>query len=117
MEEQLRENYSQDSEDDDGGDNVQPAVQTRRPRTSGKSAPRPTTWVNSTALPEYQHSAPDYVDMPFQYFISYFDTQIISHITYQTNLYAAQKDINTTLSTNANEIMTSLAILIYMGVC
>lgn len=54
--------------------------------------------------------------MPFQYFNRYFDAQIISHIAYQTNLYAAQKDINTTFSTNENEIMTFLAILIYLGV-
>lgn len=54
--------------------------------------------------------------MPFQYFIRYFDAQIISHIAYQTNLYAAQKDIKTTFSTNENEIMTFLAILIYLGV-
>ncbi|GAA6232932.1 piggyBac transposable element-derived protein 2-like [Lates japonicus] len=124
----LQENYSEysedddddDDDDDDGDDNVQPAVQAQRPRRSGKSAPRPTTLhkvdLNNTALPEYQHSAPDYIDMPFQYFIRYFDAQIISHITYQTNLYATQKDINTTFSTNENEIMTFLAILIYMGV-
>lgn len=34
-----------------------------------------------------------------------FNTQIISHIMYQTDLYAAQKDINTTFSTNENEII------------
>ncbi|KAG7511951.1 hypothetical protein JOB18_015125 [Solea senegalensis] len=111
--------YSEDDDDNDGDDNVQPAVQAQRSRRSGKLAPRPTTWhkvdLNNTALPEYQHSAPDYIDMPFQYFIRYFDAQMISHITYQ-NLYAAQKDINTTLSTKENEIMTFLAILIYMGV-
>lgn len=37
-------------------------------------------------------------------------------MTYQTNLYATQKEINTTFSTNDKEIMTFLAILIYMGV-
>uniref|UniRef100_A0A4W6C6T3 PiggyBac transposable element-derived protein domain-containing protein n=1 Tax=Lates calcarifer TaxID=8187 RepID=A0A4W6C6T3_LATCA len=104
-----------DEEDDDDGLADPDFVPPTHPQP-GHSMP--TTWhkvdLNNTALPEYQHSAPDYIDMPFQYFIRYFDAQIISHITYQTNLYAAQKDINTTFSTNENEIMTFLAIL--MGV-
>ncbi|XP_068424540.1 piggyBac transposable element-derived protein 1-like isoform X2 [Clinocottus analis] len=92
----------------------------KRPCKCSKSAARPTTWhkvdINNTALPEYQHSPPDYIKTPFHYFTRYFNDKIISHITHQTNLYAAQKDINTTFHTNEEEIMTFVAILIYMGV-
>ncbi|CAG6016111.1 unnamed protein product [Menidia menidia] len=108
--------YSVDNDDDD---NEQPAPQAKRPSKPSKSAARPTTWhkvdLNNTALPEYQHSTPDYIDVPFQYFTRYFDNQIIRHITYQTNLYAAQ-DINTTFTTNKNEILAFVTILIYMGI-
>ncbi|KAF3854125.1 hypothetical protein F7725_014813 [Dissostichus mawsoni] len=38
------------------------------------------------------------------------------HITYQTNLYTTQKDINTTFTTNEKERMTFLTILMYMGI-
>ncbi|XP_036008037.1 piggyBac transposable element-derived protein 3 [Fundulus heteroclitus] len=111
------DSYSEDNDDDD---NEQPAPQAKKPSKPSKSAARPTTWhkvdLNNTALPEYQHSTPDYIDVPFQYFTRYFDDQIIRHITYQTNLYAAQKDINTTFTTNENEILTFVAILIYMGI-
>ncbi|XP_034041964.1 piggyBac transposable element-derived protein 3-like [Thalassophryne amazonica] len=113
------DSFSEDRDGDDD-DNVQQAPQAQKQSKSSKSAARPTTWhkvdLNNTALPEYQHIPPEYIDMPFQYFRRYFDAQMISHITYQTNLYAAQKDMNTTFTTNENEVMTFLAILIYMGV-
>lgn len=111
----------QDSDSDtlsEGSDdeNEQPAPQTTRP---SKRAARPTMWhkvdLNNTALPKYQHSPPDYIQTHFQYFTKYFNVQVIRHITYQTNLYAAQKGINTTFTTNEKEIMIFLAILIYMG--
>ncbi|XP_031730561.1 piggyBac transposable element-derived protein 3-like [Anarrhichthys ocellatus] len=106
-----------DSEDDD---DEQPAPQAQRPCKSSKSADGSTTWhkvdINNTALPEYQHSPPDYIETPFQYFTRYFDAKIIRHITHQTNLYAAQKDINTIFNTNEKEMMTFVGILIFMGV-
>uniref|UniRef100_A0A3P9JJR6 PiggyBac transposable element-derived protein domain-containing protein n=1 Tax=Oryzias latipes TaxID=8090 RepID=A0A3P9JJR6_ORYLA len=111
------DSYSEDNDDDD---NEQPAPQAKRLSKPSKSAVRPTTWhkadLKNTALPEYQHFTPDCIDLPFQYFTRYFDDQIIRHITYQTNLYAAQKDINTTFTTNENEILTFVTILIYMGI-
>uniref|UniRef100_A0A3B3H8F7 PiggyBac transposable element-derived protein domain-containing protein n=1 Tax=Oryzias latipes TaxID=8090 RepID=A0A3B3H8F7_ORYLA len=111
------DSYSEDYDDDD---NEQPAPQAKRLSKPSKSAVRPTTWhkadLKNTALPEYQHSTPDCIDLPFQYFTRYFDDQIIRHITYQTNLYAAQKDINITFTANENEILTFVTILIYMGI-
>lgn len=44
-------------------------------------------WIlKNPALAEFQPSAPDYPARPFQYFTSYSDAQIISYISYQTNL-------------------------------
>ncbi|KAF3840259.1 hypothetical protein F7725_018976 [Dissostichus mawsoni] len=37
------------------------------------------------------------------YFTRYFGPEVVTHITYQTNLYGTQKDINTTFTTNENE--------------
>ncbi|XP_072248003.1 piggyBac transposable element-derived protein 2-like [Leuresthes tenuis] len=114
---QDSDSYGEDSEEDD---NEQPAPQGKSPSKPSKTAARPTTWhkvdLNNPPLPEYQHPTPDTIQTPFQYFTRYFDAQVIGHITYQTNLYAAQKDINTTFTTDENEIMAFLAILIYMGV-
>ncbi|KAK5909525.1 hypothetical protein CesoFtcFv8_003448 [Champsocephalus esox] len=107
-------------DDDDDDDDKQPALQAKRPTKPRKSAARPTTWhkadLENPELPEYQHSPPDYIKTPFQYFTRYFGPEIVTHITYQTNLYATQKDINTTFTTNENEIMTFLSILMYMGI-
>ncbi|KAG7268285.1 hypothetical protein CRUP_036733 [Coryphaenoides rupestris] len=100
-------------EDDD-----QPAPQ---PKTTKKRKPaaRLTTWkkvdMDNPALPEYQHSPPDLVETPLQYFRRYFSAQLIEHMTYQTNLYATQKDVNTTFITNEDKMMTFVAILIYTG--
>ncbi|KAK1893691.1 PiggyBac transposable element-derived protein 2, partial [Dissostichus eleginoides] len=50
------------------------------------------------------------------YFTRYFGPDIVTHIAYQTNLYATKKDINTTFTINENEIMKFLSILMYMGI-
>ncbi|KAM3864714.1 piggyBac transposable element-derived protein 3-like [Diretmus argenteus] len=109
-----------DEDDNYDEDEDQPAPQAKRPTKQKKPAARPTTWkkvdLNNPALPEYQHSPPDVVDTPFQYFSRYFSPQVIEHITYQTNLYATQMDVNTTFTTTEDEVMTFVAILIYMGI-
>lgn len=56
----------------------------------------------------------DYTPMDyFQYFI---DDDIIRHIVDQTNLYAAQKDINTTFNVDESGIRTFLGINILSGI-
>lgn len=62
------------------------------------------------------HSPPDFIESLFQYFSRYFSLQRIQHIVYQTNLYASQKDINTTFTTNVDEMMNFVAVLVYMGI-
>ena len=81
---------------------------------------RPTTWkkvdITNPPLPEYEHTAPLYVESPQEYFYRFFSPQLIKHITYQTNLYATQKDVATTFSTTDDEILTFISILLYMGI-
>ncbi|RXN14547.1 piggyBac transposable element-derived 3-like protein [Labeo rohita] len=45
-----------------------------------------------------------------------FSPQVIKHITYQTNLYATQKDVNTTFTTTEDKMRNFVAILLYMGI-
>ncbi|XP_029946701.1 piggyBac transposable element-derived protein 3-like [Salarias fasciatus] len=114
-EDDLHDHNSNRHEDDD-----QPAPQAKRPTQEKKSTARLTTWkmvdLNNPPLPEYQHSPPDFVGTPFEYFSRYFSPEVIKHITYQTNLYATQKDVNTTFTTTEDEMLNFLAILIYMGI-
>ncbi|GLD46317.1 piggyBac transposable element-derived protein 3-like protein [Lates japonicus] len=95
-------------------DNDQPAPQAKRPTKEKTSTARLTTWkmvdLNNPALPEYQHSSPDFVGTHFEYFSRYFSPQVIKHITYQTTLYATQKDINTTFTTTEDEMLPPTVI-------
>uniref|UniRef100_A0A673LD19 PiggyBac transposable element-derived protein domain-containing protein n=1 Tax=Sinocyclocheilus rhinocerous TaxID=307959 RepID=A0A673LD19_9TELE len=81
---------------------------------------RPTTWkkvdLDNQDLPEYQHVPPDLIETPYNYFSKYFSPHVIKHITYQTNLYATQKDVNTTFTPTEDEARTFVAILLYMGI-
>lgn len=56
------------------------------------------------------------MESPHQYFSWYFSPHVMEYITYQTNLYASQKDINTTFTTGVDEMMNFVAILTYMGI-
>ncbi|KAI3366108.1 hypothetical protein L3Q82_009927 [Scortum barcoo] len=107
-------NSDEDDSDEDTNDKGQPEPKKRR------QVARLTTWkkadLDNPALPEYQHSPPDFVQTPFDYFCRYFSPQVFAHIAYQTNLYATQKDINTTFTTTEEEIMDFVAIMMYMGI-
>lgn len=102
-------------EDDSDEDKDQPHPAKRRRRAAGLIIWKAAD-LDNPPLPEYQHSPPDFVQTPFQYFSRYFSPEIIKHITYQTNLYATQKDVNTTFTTTEEEILNFVAILIYMGI-
>ena len=78
---------------------------------------RPTTWtkvdIDNPPLPIYIHEPPLFLLSPSEYFFKFFSQDLVKHITFQTNLYATQKDISTT---NETEILHFAAILLYMGV-
>lgn len=46
----------------------------------------------------------------------YFTSQLIKDIPYQTTLYATQKDIADSFSTDKNDILNFMANLLYMGI-
>ena len=54
---------------------------------------------------------------PIEYFEQLFSSSLIEHIVDQTNLYAKQRDVNTTFSTNEMEIRKFIGILICTGIC
>lgn len=89
-------------EDEDDEDDDQPTPHAKRPSEEKTSTARLTTWkmvdLNNPALPEYQHS------------------QVIKHITCQTNLYATQKDANTAFVATEEEVLNFVAVSIYMGI-
>ncbi len=97
-------------------DEDQPAPQAKGPTKKGTPESRLTTWkkddLDNQALPEYQHVPPDFIKTPYTYFSKYFSPRVIKHVTYQTNLYATQKDVNTT----TKEVRNFVAILLYMGI-
>lgn len=117
---EVLEEEEDDTDDNDDDNEDQPVPQAKRPTKKRKPAARLTTWkkvdLDNTAMPEYQHSAPDLAETSFEYFSRYFGPQVIEHITYQTNLYATQKDVNTTFTTTKDEMMNFVAILLYMGI-
>lgn len=79
-----------------------------------------TTWrkvdINNPPLEPCEHIPPEYVQNPQCYFFNFFSAQLMKHITYQMNLYATQRDVNTTFQTTEDEIVNFVAVLLYMGV-
>ena len=114
--EELQEEDTDEEEDVDDPQGEAPPA--KKPRKKKKKDT--TTWkrvdIENPALPTYQHESPTYVECPSQYFYKFFSPQLIKHITYQTNLYAVQRDVSTTFSTTEEEIMKFVAILLYMGI-
>eukprot|EP00795_Rhopilema_esculentum_P006428 gene6428-biopygen8027 len=59
--------------------------------------------VNSVFCGEPLPSPPNEVLTPIEYFKSFFDDQLIAHISEQTNLYSVQKN-GSSVATTADEI-------------
>ncbi len=124
------EDEDEDEEDEDEEEEEQQQEQHKSNKGKGKGRgkksksafhTRPTTWkkqhLNIPAMPKYNHQPPLYVESPHHYFSRFISPELIKHIAYQTNLYATQTDVATTFSTDENEILIFVAILLYMGIC
>lgn len=72
--------------------------------------------VQCPPLPEYVHPMPDLVQEPFQYFSCFFTEDVISHIVYQTNLYARQENLCSNFVLDDKELMVFIGLVIFMGV-
>ncbi|XP_069951304.1 piggyBac transposable element-derived protein 3 isoform X3 [Cherax quadricarinatus] len=80
---------------------------------------RDTQWKNddieNDPLPAYKHEKPIEIRSAYDYFSDFFTQDMIDNITFQTNLYARQKNIHTTFQTDSEEITRFIGILLYMG--
>ncbi|KAL1250768.1 hypothetical protein QQF64_018564 [Cirrhinus molitorella] len=129
----ISDNEGSDEEDDDVADPdfIPPAHNLDTPCSSdmGPSAKRKcvrpvwrslrmmmTTMRMKTSQHHNTFPPLNYIETPYNYFSRYFSPQVIKHITYQTNLNATQKDINTTFTTTEEEMRNFVAILLYMGI-
>ena len=65
---------------------------------------------------EIEFTRPDDVLTPYQYFSQFFTPEMISLITYNTNLFSVQEH-SKSINTDDNEIQKFLALLLIMGLC
>lgn len=71
--------------------------------------------IETFQVPDSSFNLPDAVKTPFQYFKMLFTDEMITHISEQTSLYAAQ-ELGDPISTSPEEIEKFLAMLLFMGV-
>ncbi|KAK3892433.1 hypothetical protein Pcinc_003666 [Petrolisthes cinctipes] len=69
-----------------------------------------------SSLPEFSPLAPDCILSPWEYFLLMLPIDLLEDVVYQTNLYAKQKDVNTSFSIDIHELMQFIGIVIYKGV-
>ncbi|KAK4325662.1 hypothetical protein Pmani_003755 [Petrolisthes manimaculis] len=68
------------------------------------------------SLPEFSALAPNCIRSPWEYFLLMLPIDLLEDVVYQTNLYAKQKDVNTSFSMDSHELMQFIGIVIYKGV-
>ena len=108
-------------EDTDTGEDEEEVDDPAPRRKKAKKTEPERTWkkedINHPALPPFTHPAPACLRTPFQYFEDMFTADLVDDIVYQTNLYARQKNVNTTFNIDRHELMVFIGIVLYMGVC
>ena len=113
----MPEEDSSDSEDEDQA--ADPRPPSKKAKRSQKEVPQ-RAWrkedINNPPLPQFVHPAPHALRSPFEYFQDMFTTALLEDIVYQTNLYARQKNVNTTFQIDMHELMVFIGIVLYMGV-
>lgn len=98
-------------------------IEANEPSTSFAVPRRTTTWrkiniaeIDTECSVEAEESTHFEEWTPLQYFLYFMDDDAIKHIVEQTNLYAVQKDVNTTFRTTELEIRRFLGINILSGI-
>lgn len=93
-------------------------AQARSRTVNSRQDPHPGTQNPSNpTMPQCVHQPRLFVEGPDFYFSWFFTPALINHIAHRTNLYATQRDVATTSTTDENGILSLVAILLYMGVC
>ena len=108
-----------DTEEDEEQED-DPTPPSKKAKRSKKIEPD-RTWkkedINHPALPPFTHPAPAGLRTAFEYFEELFTSDVVDDIVYQTNLYARQRNVNTTFNIDKHELMVFIGIVLYMGVC
>ena len=96
-----------------------PAPPAKRAKTR-KAPSTQRTWnktdLSVPPLPPMHHPVPLCIRSPIEYFQDMFPVDLLEDIVYQTNLYARQKNVNTTFHTDKHELMVFIGVILYMGV-
>ena len=112
------EESSDDDEESDGEDVDEPRP--KKSRMSKPDEPR-REWkkedISHEPLPQFHHRATEFLRSPIEYFQEMFPVALVEDIVFQTNLYARQKNVNTTFSITLHEMMVFIGIVLYMGIC
>ena len=116
--ENFPEGGGSDSEEED--EIVHPPSK-KKAKTAKKRPPvKKICWkkedISYPALPPYNHPSPECVRSPFEYFQDIFTLNLLEEIVFQTNLYARQKDVTTSFTTDVHEMMVFVGIICYMGI-
>ena len=93
-----------------------PAKKAKHRREQFKERVWQKTDISVPSLPPMHHPVPLCIRSPIEYFQDMMPVDILEDIVYQTNLYARQKNVNTTFHTDKHEMMVFIGIVLYMGV-
>ena len=94
------EDPDEEEEQEDADDTEPPSKKAKKGKKKKKKEEPQRTWrkedVTYPSLPPFTHPTPPCLRTPFEYFEDMFTSDIVDDIVYQTNLYARQKNVNTT---------------------
>ena len=118
--ENLPEVDGPDSEDEDADDVATHPPKKRTKKASKQPPAKKLSWknedINYPPLPPYKHPSPECVRSPFEYFQDMFPMALLEETVFQTNLYARQRDVTTSFTTDVHEMMVFIGIICYMGI-
>ena len=87
----------------------------------GQPSKRRRLWkkedICNTPLDEFECDTSEFIMSPGEYFDLMFPPSLLERIVHQTNLYAKQRDVNSSFTTNEEEMRKFVGILMYMGIC
>ncbi|KAI2645256.1 PiggyBac transposable element-derived protein 2 [Labeo rohita] len=107
---------------DEENDNERSEEEQESENDDGEDVPRQPRWKTShdssfPAYPDWQDSLPNADDIlsPYQYFKTFFSDDILDFVVEQSNLYAAQVNLNKPLKLTTTELEKFLGATLYMS--
>ena len=111
-----QEDSDMDSADEEEDDPAPPTKKRKKAKAPVKARKWEKRDIEYPPLPPFTHPVPACIRSPFEYFQDMFTVDLLEDIVYQTNLYARQRNVNTTFNTDKHEMMVFLGVVLYMGV-